>query len=520
MLGEEACDAFTAECEEEACKGTNNRQKSRTVIEDDRHPIRDHNISSAAWNVMMRLRSNGHEVYVVGGTVRDIILRRRPKDFDVLTTAEPIVVASLFPRAYVLGRSFPIVHVHHDGEVTEVSSFSTNADTAKIPMDAARSSRQAKNRRRAKKVQKDTDQKPGDVTVLPEDSDHTLTWAMARQENAYKRDFTVNALLYDPFSRVLFDYVGGLEDCHNGVLRTVRNPRDSFTEDPARILRAIRIASRAGLVIEAETAEAMKGLSHLVQHLSHGRLQMELLTMMTHGSSCAALNLLMEFQLLPTLLPQHALLLMDVKQGAKQEFGQSLESRQFLFQILRKLDTGISKGSGKPVSTGPSGLARPVDASVLVLSLMAPLVADEWIAECQKSQRTDIKIQLDDYCSIVDTVINRVMFQQHPKNSLSAAAPAAVNLLPRQALESARELLKLEAGLRVKGFGDGYSDDNPYSLSKGKRPKRVSSKKVSSLIPGMDRRLSKSDRMALSLLRNPELGWDSLVSISSPGTGN
>jgi len=285
--------------------------------------------------VLLRLRTSGHEAFVVGGTVRDILLRRRPKDYDILTSADPQQVASLFSRALVLGRAFPICHVHQDGAVIEVSSLSTGIDAATVPRDAAAmaaekkgwGSKEARERRRKKESQKLKSRGTadgGDGSDMDTSGDgagrsgraefsaknpNKPTWGDARRLNAQKRDFTVNGLLYDPFARLLFDYVGGIADCEARTLRTLGPAMESFTQDPARMLRAVRIAARAGLDIEGDTAAALGALGSKVATLKQGRLQMELAAMMAHGAASKSVQLLWRFGLLELLLPHHAVLL-------------------------------------------------------------------------------------------------------------------------------------------------------------------------------------------------------------------
>ena len=311
----------------------------------------------------MRLRSQGHETYIVGGTVRDILLGCTAKDVDILTSAEPQQVAPLFPRSFVVGRSFPICQVHVKGEVVEVSSFSTSADPSKIPLDAAAScsgrdsQRRESSRALRRRLEGKTKGKKGRILRKDDDDDdvdgdgeaqqlavadladslglattttttalilssHTNgnrivgvgrpsgpTWADARRENSIKRDFTVNALLYDPFSRILFDYAGGVADCATRTLRTIDDPVASFAQDPARILRGVRLAARAGLVIEESTADAMSAMVPLTSSLPYGRLQMEMAAMVTHGAAKMSVQLLWRFGLLEMLLPHIAVML-------------------------------------------------------------------------------------------------------------------------------------------------------------------------------------------------------------------
>lgn len=301
------------------------------LLEDSHHAIRDHHISSQAWFVLSRLRAANHQVYLVGGTIRDILLRVTPKDYDILTSAEPQHVAALFPRAFVLGRNFPICHVHHDGSIIEVSSFSTNTDPSEIPVDVAgmldrmtrskskasrerttASSRLLTSRRIAGKGEnsaRHASRKPTPPGSTDRKQPGMATWATARRNNALRRDFSVNGLLYDPFSRILYDYVSGMADCNARTLRALGvDPIQSFIKDPARIFRGIRLAARTILTIESSTDHAMHAVSHLVAGLPQGRLQMELTSVMAYGASAPSVELLWRYRLLEMVLPHHAAL--------------------------------------------------------------------------------------------------------------------------------------------------------------------------------------------------------------------
>jgi poly(A) polymerase len=260
------------------------------ILEDCDHSIMDCDISPAAWFVLHKLRKEGHENYLVGGTVRDLLMQRVPKDFDVLTSAEPEHIVRIFPKkSWLLGKRFPICHVHHAGEIIEVSSFVTSSgssgDQIQIPMDFA-----------ALSLPKSAQ--------IPRISPR-VTWSEARKQNARKRDFTMNALLYDPFSRILFDYVGGIDDCMNNKLKTIGSVKDSFVEDPARILRAIRLASRLELKIDDEMKDERLNQRATIGQLPQGRLQMELHSLIAYGSGSTCFELLKEYRVFEILLPHH-----------------------------------------------------------------------------------------------------------------------------------------------------------------------------------------------------------------------
>ena len=283
-------------------------------------------ISPAAWEVLYALRARGHESYVVGGTVRDYLLESETKDVDVCTSATPEQVQNLFRSSRVVGKRFPIIHVRQNKEVIEVSSFRTNCeDFSMIPLDwcqqqllrakdtGGRGSRVRGERgERGERGVRQSESRGGKHGGKCRESgldtlgnDMVGNWSTARMQNAFKRDFSVNGMLYEPFSRVLFDYVDGMRDCERRVLRTIQPPGDSFREDPARILRAIRLATRLKLEIAEETRIEMLKQKESVADLNHGRLQMELGAMLAYGSAEATYKALADFDLLRLLLPHH-----------------------------------------------------------------------------------------------------------------------------------------------------------------------------------------------------------------------
>jgi tRNA nucleotidyltransferase/poly(A) polymerase len=196
-------------------------------------------IAKSTRKVLNGLKSKGHDVYLVGGCVRDLILKRTPKDFDILTSAELREVVRTFPRCEIVGRRFPICHVHIGDDLIEVSSFSTSAQNS------------SRNTRTECKESSGSD---GDEDCI-------------RLNNCLQRDFTINGLMFDPYAKVVYDYLGGMEDIRKAKVRTVIHAGTSFHQDCARILRAIRIAARLGFRMSKETAHFIKNLSLLVQRL-------------------------------------------------------------------------------------------------------------------------------------------------------------------------------------------------------------------------------------------------------------
>ncbi|CAN0906122.1 Poly(A) polymerase I [Linum grandiflorum] len=264
-------------------------------------------ISKPTTKVLNVLKKRGYEVYLVGGCVRDLILKRTPKDFDIITSAElkeatscsaytSILMLNIlcffcltfawFPcfqvvRAFswcvIVGRRFPICHVHIDDIIVEVSSFSTIG-------------------RKFHGHHNYDFWNPADC----EQSD------FIRWRDCTRRDFTINGLMFDPYARIVYDYIGGLEDIRKAKVRTVIPASNSFQEDCARILRAVRIAARLGFRFSQDTARFIKNLSGSILRLDKSRLMMEMNYMLAYGSAEASLRLLWKFGLLELLLPIQA----------------------------------------------------------------------------------------------------------------------------------------------------------------------------------------------------------------------
>lgn len=312
---------------------------SGALIEDSDHSLRAKSIPMMTLRIVARLRSAGHDCYVVGGAVRDLLLGQTPKDFDILTTATPIQVKKLFRRAFIVGKRYPIVHVCDGPVIHEVSSFQTNTDAKLIPQD----------------ISGLMDDKAGGRRPS------TVLYSEARRENAQQRDFTVNGLLFDPFSGVLYDYVGGVLDCKQRTLRTIEKADASFRDDPARILRAVRHASRAGLSMDADTSKAAEQLAHLLMALPSGRLVMEVHAIFAYGAAESAMRTLWRMRLADLILPQHGEYLTRKKCARKPR----LPRQEALFDVLAELDKLASP-------------AAPVDTAVWVATLALPLIVESF----------------------------------------------------------------------------------------------------------------------------------------------
>lgn len=221
------------------------------------------------------LRAAGHQAYFVGGCVRDILLGREPADYDVATDATPDRVQQLFPNSLAVGAKFGVIVVtENSGE-----SASLQVEVATFRSDVGYSDGRH--------------------------PDHVV-YAKSPQEDVRRRDFTVNALLLDPETEEVLDFVGGRDDLRSGIIRAIGNPSERFNEDKLRMVRAVRFAARFRYAIEGRTFSAIQKLAPQIHQVSPERLRDELTKLLTEGAARRAFELLDETRLLPELLPEIA----------------------------------------------------------------------------------------------------------------------------------------------------------------------------------------------------------------------
>ena len=246
------------------------------IIPRSEHGISRANISENALRVMYRLKDSGFQAYLVGGGVRDLILGREPKDFDVVTDARPEQVKGLFRNCRLIGRRFRLAHVHFGHEFIEVATFRAS------PVAALESKRSAviENGR-----------------VLFDNVYGSI------EEDAQRRDFTVNSLYYDIRDFSVVDYVGALQDLKTGVLRVIGEPTVRFHEDPVRMLRAVRFAAKLGFLIHPATENAICRYAHLVESVPPARLFDEVVKLFQNGCALKTFELLRRFGLFGRLFP-------------------------------------------------------------------------------------------------------------------------------------------------------------------------------------------------------------------------
>jgi poly(A) polymerase len=221
-------------------------------------------------SVIQRLRGHGYQALLVGGCVRDLLLSREPKDYDVATDARPDEITAIFPRAGLVGAQFGVVLVRQDDAVVEVATFRS------------------------------------DLEYLDGRRPEGVSFETSPREDALRRDFTINGLFLDPITGEKFDYVGGMDDLRDGVIRAIGDPMIRFQEDHLRLIRAVRFAARFRFKIEAGTLAAIRSLAPAIRRVAPERVRDELLRILTEGGARYGFELLDASGLLPEILPEVA----------------------------------------------------------------------------------------------------------------------------------------------------------------------------------------------------------------------
>ncbi len=254
------------------------------VIPRAEHTLSRADIDPDALKVLNRLRQGEYEAYLVGGSVRDLLLRRRPKDFDIGTSAHPYQVKKLFRNCWIIGRRFRLAHVKFGTKVIEVATFRRQVQPGEeIVQDGV----PAPDHRHADRHALDLGAGDEGSTRAREDAQliHRDNTFGTPEEDAFRRDFTVNALFYDIASFSIIDYVGGLDDLREGVIRCIGDPEVRFKEDPVRMLRALALAARLDFTIEDAIYDAIGQLRHEIANSSAPRLLEEYYKILRAGSS-------------------------------------------------------------------------------------------------------------------------------------------------------------------------------------------------------------------------------------------
>ncbi len=359
------------------------------ILPRSEHTLSRKQIDPDALKVLYRLKTGGFKAFLVGGGVRDLLLARKPKDFDVGTDAHPQQVKRLFRNCFVVGRRFRLAHVRFGRNVVEVSTFRKQAEADE-----------------------------GDPLIRRDNTFGTP------EEDAFRRDFTVNALFYDIATFSIIDYVGGLEDLDARLIRSIGDPEVRFREDPVRMLRAVALAARLGFTIEADTLEAVRALRGEIVRSSPARLLEEFYKILRQGAARATFQMLHELGLLAYLLPEADRAL---AQGGSR-----------LLASLARLDDARNAGL-----VTPADLSNALLLGTLLVPLDVPLrrVAVPDAPEFE-DQRTDAPVDLKEELAALGT-------DEEPHEPAPAREPSALALpFARRDVDRLRVILLAQEKLR------------------------------------------------------------------------
>ena len=308
----------------------------RVEVPRSEHGIDPALVDERALKVVSTLTEGGFEAYIVGGAVRDLLVGLRPKDFDVATNATPEQVKGLFRRAFIIGRRFRIVHVvfgrgRQDrglSEVIEVSTF-------RAYLDAAAADQVAGNEKTSKgELAGKTHVVDAEGRVLRDN-----VWG-PQVEDAARRDFTINAMYYDPLREIVVDYHGGIKDVKKKLLRMIGDPATRYREDPVRIIRVVRFAAKLGFEIEAKTRAPIKEMAGLLDNVPASRTFDEMIKLLQTGHALASIEELRKQGLHRGVFP-----VLDVALDEAHRH----DGREKFVQ-LALADTDRRVGEGKPVA--------------------------------------------------------------------------------------------------------------------------------------------------------------------------
>jgi poly(A) polymerase len=386
------------------------------------HRIDPHLLSKNAVKVTDTLQQAGYEAFIVGGAVRDLVLGIGPKDFDVATNATPDQVQKLFRKARLIGRRFQIVHVTFFGkghpEIIEVSTFRALLDHA------------------------------GDHVAESGRILRDNVWG-SQGEDAARRDFSINAMYYDPSSETVLDYHGGMADIQKKTLRMIGDPAKRYREDPIRMLRAIRFAAKTKFTLDAATRAPITLLSPLLKDVPSARLFDEILKLLMSGYSWAAIQGLRDAGLHHGLLP-----LLDHILDSSED---SKEANQFVKIALANTDQRIQAGKG-------------VSAGFLFATLLWPDLLQNWNANLAKGMSKIPALQeaMDDTITAQSsgmTIQRRFESDMREIWSMQPRFEKRVGRYPYRLIESARFragydflLLRCATGEKEAALGQWWTD--------------------------------------------------------------
>lgn len=381
------------------------------VIDRSDHSISRRSIPENVLKVLYRLHRSGYRAYLCGGSVRDLLLGRTPKDFDVATDAHPGEVRRLFRNSRIIGRRFRLVHILFQDQVVEVATFRREPERAVVAEE---------------------DRETEDFLIT---DDNTFGSPL---QDARRRDFTINALFYNIADFSVIDYVGGLEDIAAGRVRVIGHPDLRFREDPVRMMRAIEFASRLGFEIEAATYDAVIRHRGDILKAAPPRVSEEILELLRRGWSRGAIRLMVDTALLEPLLP-------EIYNAIRED------RAPYFWKMLEVLDRTVQAG-------------RKISDAVLLCVLMLPWVYEELEEE---EARRDSRMRIGEVIVFIRELTDPLCARM--------ALPAGTRHQIEQALETLWRLLEPPTDRRAQfravyrePFNDALALFELYALSSGR----------------------------------------------------
>ena len=266
-----------------------------TIVPRAAHTVSRRHIDSDALKVLYRLHDSGYVAYLVGGSVRDLLLDRRPKDFDIGTSAQPHQIKKLFRNCWIIGRRFRLAHVKFGSKTIEVATFRRQVPAAEIDAEPTEEVE-------APEANGNTRENVS-APVRPDRLIYRDNTYGTPEEDAFRRDFTVNALFYDIGTFSIIDYVGGLRDLEARVIRSIGEPDVRFLEDPVRMLRAVVLAARLEFAIDEPILESIELHKHEIARSAPARLVEEYYKILRSGHAQEAFKQLRSTGLLKAITP-------------------------------------------------------------------------------------------------------------------------------------------------------------------------------------------------------------------------
>ncbi|HVT04568.1 MAG TPA: polynucleotide adenylyltransferase PcnB [Thermoanaerobaculia bacterium] len=374
------------------------------IVEREHHCISRRAIPESVLKVLYRLHRSGYRAFLCGGSVRDLLMNRTPKDFDIATDAHPMDIRRLFRNSRIIGRRFRLVHVMFQDRVLEVSTF--RREPEKIP--------------------------EGELLVTDDN-----TFGNPR-EDARRRDFTINGLFYNIADFSIIDYVGGLHDLNDRLIRVIGDPDLRFREDPVRMLRAVEFAARLDFEIEAQTYDAIIRHRTDILKASAPRVSEEILDLLRRGWSLDAMELLVETTLMEPLLPE---LFNPLSRGKVSYF----------WKMLEVLDRTVKSG-------------RSVSDAVFLSVLFLPFVLEELERE---ETRRGTRLRSADVLFVIRELIEPVCARMTLSAGIRHQSEQSLELLWRL-FEPPSDRRAMFRFIFREQFTDALSLLELYALSSGK----------------------------------------------------